>query len=165
MRALGSGLLGLLIALGTLFTLDQIGQQGQESPRSTARAPQGAPRTVDFKELVLDGPQMARSNKSVEVIGVYVGLGLLYGPNHTLMSGLDDSVRLLVDEDSSPGVREYLYGCRQHLDALLNVGRYDILGCRVRIVGRMTTCVLPINAAADSACLAVYDVYDAASKK
>jgi hypothetical protein len=166
MRALGSGLLGLLIVLGALVRLEQIGQQKQESmPRATARAPQAPPQIVDFKKLVLDGAQLAGANTPVEVIGVYVGLGLLYGPNHTSTSVSDDSVRLLVAEDSSRGVREYLYGCRQRLDALLNAGRYDILGCPVRIVGKMTTCGLQINAAAEFPCLAVYEVYDAGSKR
>jgi hypothetical protein len=126
----------------------------REGPRSAppAASPPGSPgfREYAFKELVLDARTLAATEAPVEVIGIYQGFGtdieVLYGPGHTIFGVSDDSVRLLTD-DSPREVREFLYRCRQRN-----------IGCRVKLTGRMTTCALKINSAAEFPCLRVDEV-------
>src|SRR3982074_1102756 len=56
-----------------------------------------APRSIEFKELVLDAQARARAATYVEVIGVYQGLSadfeLIYPPAHTALSMGDNGIR------------------------------------------------------------------------
>jgi len=118
------------------------------------------PRNIDFKDLTLDEAKLARRNTAVETDGVYTGIGaidMLYPPQHSVGSLNDQSIRLL-SENSSRQVREFLYSCRERLDAIRKAGRYDMAGCHVHIAGVMTICHLKINLAAEFPCLAIKTV-------
>ncbi|MGH6679169.1 MAG: hypothetical protein ACREDL_09615, partial [Bradyrhizobium sp.] len=106
-----------------------------------------------FRDLVIDGKELAQQGTPVIISGAYEEFGGIesLSPPHSVFS--TDMVRL--DTSNTPReIREFLYSCHQRAETAETNGLF-LATCEVRITGTLTTCSLAIAPSVKLPCIEV----------